>query len=61
MAPSHLTPRQLAPHLVRGAYAAHILLRMWRFSKLPPSKAPLHLFLLQNTDVIVVFTGVPVV
>jgi hypothetical protein len=61
MALPHLTPRQLAPHLVRGAYGVHILLRMWRLSKLPPSKAPLHLFLLQNTDVILAFTSAPVV
>jgi hypothetical protein len=57
----HLTPRRLAPHLVRGAYGAHILFRMWRLSRLPPSQAPLHMFLLRNTDVLFVFAGAPVV
>jgi hypothetical protein len=57
----HITPRRVAPYLISGAYGAHILVRMWRLNRRPASNGPLHLFLLKNTDVILVLTGGPVV
>ena len=61
MALPQINPRQVAPHLLRGAYGAHILARMWRLSKLPPTEAPLHLFLLKHTDIVLILTGGPIV
>jgi hypothetical protein len=57
----HITPRRAAPYLLQGAYGAHIVARMWRLSKQPPSTKPLYLFLLRQTDIVVVLISMPVV
>ena len=61
MVPLHITPRRVAPYLLGGASGVHILARMWRLSRLPTSKGPLHLFLLKHSDVILVLSSGPVI
>src|SRR6266487_100106 len=61
MTEQRLVPRQVAPYLVSGATGLHILVRMWRLSRLPASDAPLHAFLLNHADVLIVLGSGPVV
>jgi hypothetical protein len=61
MALLQLTPRRIAPYLVSGASGVHILARMWRLTRMPASTRPLHIFLLRNSDIIVVLVGGPVI
>ena len=61
MALPRITPGRVGPYLLSGASGAHILMRMWRLSRQPASTAPLHLFLLKHTDVILVLGSGPVI
>ncbi len=61
MALPQLTPRRIAPYLVSGASGVHILARMWRLARTPASTKPLHIFLLRNTDIVVVLIGGPLI
>jgi hypothetical protein len=61
MTEQRLAPRHVTPYLVSGATGLHILVRMWRLSRLPASNVPLHAFLLNHADVLLVLGSGPVV
>ena len=61
MTEHHLAPRHVAPYLVSGATSLHILVRMWRLSRLPASDTPLPAFLLNHADVLLVLGSGPMV
>jgi hypothetical protein len=61
MIEQRLVPRHVVPYLVSGASSLHILLRMWRLHRRPANDAPLHVFLLNHTDVLFVLSAAPVV
>jgi hypothetical protein len=53
--------RRAVPYIVSGASGIHILARLWRSTRLPARRVPLHVFLLKHTDVILVVLGSPIV
>ena len=61
MAQAPNTARRVAPYVLSGASSLHILARLWRLSRLPASTIPLHVFLLEHTDVILVISSGPIV
>jgi len=56
-----ITPRRVAPYIISGATGVHILARMRHLSRQPATDAPLHFFLLKNTDVVLALSGASVV
>lgn len=61
MALPQIAPRRIAPYLLSGVSTIHILTRMRRLSTHPAKDVPLHLFLLRNSDIVVVLVGYPIV
>jgi hypothetical protein len=56
-----ITPRRLAPYVIGGATGLHVLARMHRLSRQPATDAPLSIFLLKNSDVVLAIGGASVV
>ena len=61
MALPHFAPRQVVPYVISGATGAHIFARLWRLSRAPARKIPLHLFLARHSDVMLVLCSAHVV
>jgi hypothetical protein len=61
MAQARFAPWHVAPYVISGASGAHILARLWRSSRAPARKTPLHLFLAHHSDVILVLCSSHVV
>jgi hypothetical protein len=61
LAQARFAPRHLAPYVISGASGAHIFARLWRLSRAPARKAPLHLFLARHSDVMLVLCSSHVV
>src|SRR5262245_40921337 len=57
----YIAPRRVVPYLISGASGVHVLARMWQLSKLPATDIPLHIFLFNHTDVILVLGSAPIV
>lgn len=56
-----IATRRVVPYIVSGASGIHILARLWRSTRLPARKVPLHVFLLKHSDVILIVLANPIV
>src|SRR6188768_3805946 len=61
MAQLPISPRRVAPYVIGGATGLHVLARMHRLSHQPATDAPLYIFLLKNSDVVLAMGGASVV